>query len=49
MKTIIEIFKYFILRKKILFIPFLIIALIFGFLIILTSSSTISPFIYTLF
>jgi len=36
-------------RKKIWLLPIIIILLIFGGLIIMTSGTAISPFIYTLF
>lgn len=36
-------------RKKFWLIPVIIILLIFGVLIVLSSGSAISPFIYTLF
>lgn len=36
-------------RKKFWLLPIIIILLIFGVLIVLTSGSAIAPFIYTLF
>jgi len=36
-------------RKKFWLLPIIIILLIFGILLVLTSGSAISPFIYTLF
>lgn len=36
-------------RKKFWLLPLVIILLLFGFLIVLTSGSAIAPFIYTLF
>jgi len=36
-------------RKKFWLLPLIIILLIFGVLIVLTSGSAIAPFIYTLF
>ena len=36
-------------RKKFWLLPIIIILLIFGILIVLTSGSAIAPFIYTLF
>jgi hypothetical protein len=36
-------------RKKYWLIPIILILLIFGILIVLTSGSAIAPFIYTLF
>lgn len=36
-------------RKKFWLLPLIIILLIFGILIVLTSGSAIAPFIYTLF
>ena len=36
-------------RKKYWLIPIIIILLLFGLLIVLTSGSAIAPFIYTLF
>ena len=36
-------------RKKFWLLPLIIVLLIFGILIVLTSGSAIAPFIYTLF
>lgn len=36
-------------RKKFWLLPSILILLLFGFLIVLTSGSAIAPFIYTLF
>lgn len=36
-------------RKKFWMLPLILILLLFGFLIVLTSGTAIAPFIYTLF
>ncbi|BFU90336.1 MAG: hypothetical protein JSS39_15665 [Nitrospira sp.] len=36
-------------RKKFWLLPILVVLLLFGTLIVLTQSSTVAPFIYTLF
>jgi hypothetical protein len=44
-----DLFKYMKERKKIWLIPLIVILLLFGTLIVLSSGSAIAPFIYTLF
>jgi hypothetical protein len=49
MKTILELFKFVIKRKKFWLIPFLIVIILIGSLLIATQGSVIAPFIYTVF
>ena len=49
MEFIKDLWKYMRERKKIWLIPLIVILLIFGTLIVLSSGSAIAPFIYTLF
>lgn len=49
MKTILELFAFVIKRKKFWLIPFLIIIILIGSLLIATQGSVIAPFIYTVF
>jgi len=44
-----DLWKYIRERKKLWLVPLIIILLIFGVLIVLSSGSAIAPFIYTLF
>ena len=44
-----DLWKYMRERKKIWLIPLIIILLLFGTIIVLSSGSAIAPFIYTLF
>lgn len=44
-----DLWEFLKVRKKFWLLPLIIILLIFGALIILTSGSAIAPFIYTLF
>jgi hypothetical protein len=44
-----DIFEFFLQRKKYWLLPILLVLLLFGVLIVLTSGSAIAPFIYTLF
>jgi hypothetical protein len=44
-----EIWAFLKVRKKFWLLPVLIMALVFGALVIFAQSSAISPFIYTLF
>lgn len=44
-----DLWKYMRERKKVWLIPLIVILLIFGVLIVLSSGSAIAPFIYTLF
>ena len=44
-----EIFYFLNSRKKLWLLPIIIILLIFGGLIVLTSGSAVAPFIYTIF
>ena len=49
MKTILELFTFVIKRKKFWLIPFLIVIILIGSLLIATQGSVIAPFIYTVF
>lgn len=44
-----DLWKYIRERKKLWLIPLIVVLLIFGILIVLSSGSAIAPFIYTLF
>ncbi len=44
-----DLWKYIRERKKLWLIPLIVILLIFGILIVLSSGSALAPFIYTLF
>jgi hypothetical protein len=44
-----ELWTFLRVRKKFWLLPLIIILLLFGVLIVLTSGSAIAPFIYTLF
>ena len=44
-----EFWRYFKERKKFWLLPFFIVAIVFGGLVVLTKGSAIAPFIYTLF
>jgi hypothetical protein len=44
-----DMFEFFMQRKKYWLLPIILILLLFGVLIVLTSGSAIAPFIYTLF
>ncbi len=49
LKIILEIFKFLWERKLWWLIPFIIVLLAFGLLFVLAQSSSVAPFIYTLF
>ena len=49
MSTLIELFKFLLVRKKIWLFPVIIILVIFGMLIIFSQGSVFAPFIYTIF
>lgn len=44
-----DLWAYLKIRKKFWLLPLIIVLLVFGALIVLTSGSAIAPFIYTLF
>lgn len=44
-----DLWNFLKIRKKFWLIPLIVILLLFGVLIVLTSGSAIAPFIYTLF
>jgi len=49
MSFMLELWKFLRVRKKFWLMPIVLMMLIFGGLVILTQSSAIAPFIYTLF
>jgi hypothetical protein len=49
MSFLIELFRYFKIRKKYWLLPIIIILGFFGGLIILGQGSAVAPFIYTIF
>lgn len=49
MTFLIELWQFMQARKKFWLLPILIMAVLFGGLIILTKGSAVAPFIYTLF
>ncbi|MEQ8443884.1 MAG: DUF5989 family protein [Alphaproteobacteria bacterium] len=44
-----ELWQFMKVRKKFWLLPFMIVILIFGGLIVLTKGSAVAPFIYTIF
>ena len=44
-----ELIQFLMVRKKFWLLPAIIVLLLFGALIVLTSGSAIAPFIYTIF
>ncbi|MFH2060977.1 MAG: DUF5989 family protein [Pseudomonadota bacterium] len=44
-----DLWNFFKIRKKFWLLPIILVLLLFGVLIVLTSGSAIAPFIYTLF
>jgi hypothetical protein len=44
-----DLWGFFKVRKKFWLLPLILVLLLFGVLIVLTSGSAIAPFIYTLF
>jgi len=49
MSFIAELFDFLMTRKKFWLLPFLLISLLFGTLIVISQSSAVAPFIYVLF
>lgn len=49
MSFLIELWRFMKVRKKFWLLPFLIVILLFGGLIVLTKGSAVAPFIYTIF
>ncbi len=49
MSFVLELWKFLRVRKKFWLMPIVLLMLIFGGLVMLTQSSAIAPFIYTLF
>ena len=44
-----DLFSFIVERKKFWLVPLIVVLLLFGVLIVLTSRTAIAPFIYTLF
>lgn len=44
-----DLWSFLIVRKKFWLIPLIVVLLVFGVLIVLTSGTAIAPFIYTIF
>ena len=44
-----EFFDFLKVRKKLWFLPILIVLVLFGGLLILNQNSTVAPFVYTMF
>lgn len=49
MKTIIELLKFLLKRKKLWLAPIILILIVVGGLLVLAQGSIVAPFIYTLF
>ena len=49
MSFLIELWQFMRARKKFWLLPILVLAVLFGALIVLTKGSAVAPFIYTLF
>lgn len=49
MAFISELWRFIIARKKFFVVPVLLVTLLIGGLLVLTSGSAVAPFIYTLF
>lgn len=49
MEFIAELWRFLRVRKKFWLAPILVVMLVFGALIVLTSGTAVAPFIYTLF
>jgi len=49
MSFLIELWQFMRARKKFWLLPILLLAVLFGALIVLTKGSAVAPFIYTLF
>lgn len=49
METILQIIRFFILRKKYWMLPLVLFLALFGFLFIFVEGTAVAPFIYTVF
>jgi H+/Cl- antiporter ClcA len=49
MSLVLELLRFLRSRKKFWLIPLVILTLLFGALVVLTQSSAVAPFIYTIF
>ncbi|GLK80967.1 MULTISPECIES: DUF5989 family protein [Methylopila] len=49
MSFVAELWEFLQVRKKMWMLPIIVVALIFGGLVVLTKGSAVAPFIYTLF
>ena len=48
MKTLVEFWRFLVLRKKYWLLPIFLVLAVFGALIVMTQGTAISPFVYTL-
>ncbi|MDN3647005.1 DUF5989 family protein [Pontixanthobacter aestiaquae] len=48
MKTLVEFWRFLLLRKKYWLLPVFLVLALFGALIVMTQGTAISPFVYTL-
>ncbi len=49
MSFLIELWSFMRVRKKFWMMPIIVLALLFGALVVLTQGSAVAPFIYTIF
>ncbi len=49
MSFLVELRQFMKARKKFFLLPFMVVVLIFGALVVLTQGSAVAPFIYTVF
>lgn len=49
MEFLLDLWGFLSIRKKYWLLPIILVLLVFGVLIVLTSGSAVAPFIYTLF
>lgn len=48
-KTVIDLFRFMVERKKLWLAPLMVILMLLGLLIVFTHGSALAPFIYTIF
>ena len=49
MSFVVELLRFLSVRKKYWLLPIILVAILFGGLVVLTQGSAVAPFIYTLF
>ncbi len=49
MSLVVELWQFLKVRKKYWLLPIILMSVVFGGLVVLTSGSAIAPFVYTLF